>query len=57
MLRLTDWKPAATGVTAVAYDKDGAKNSASVSIGVSDLTAMPGWDAVSVGDSKMRGAF
>ena len=44
-------------VTAVAYDKDGAKNSASVSIGVSDLTAMPGWDAVSVGDSKMRGAF
>lgn len=42
-------------VTAIVYDEDGAKNSDTMSIAVSKLPI--GWDALSVGDSKMRGAF
>lgn len=51
-------EPGSHSVTAVAYDEDGAKNSASESFGVSQLQgALEGFSVVSVGDGRKHGAF
>lgn len=44
-------------ITAVAYDKDGAKQSLTTNIGVSNLENMSGWDVVRLGGGKLNGGF